>query len=279
MHTYFRWIFRPQLWVSVFVLGIVGFTTVNLAQRQVNAQSQGSLRATGEYSGEGLAPIGTHDFVVGYGSGPPAAPKPPTANCARVACLALSFDDGPRPSTTLRILDILDREQVPATFFVVGNKVAGNESILRQMHQGGHEIGNHSWSHADMTELTPRQIRQQIKLTQQAIEAAGVPAPTLFRPPYGYIDKTMQRTIPLTFALWNEDPRDWAAHTPKQVRVAVEKGAHPGGMIILHDVYDTTADSLEPMLHNLKKRGYHFVTVSQLHELQPDQKGMFYGQH
>src|SRR2546429_28308 len=76
-------------------------------------------------------------------------------DCGRTSCLALTFDDGPNPTVTPQVLDILDRHHVQATFFLIGSRVAGNEALLRRMHQAGHEIGNHSWSHVDFTTLSP----------------------------------------------------------------------------------------------------------------------------
>jgi peptidoglycan/xylan/chitin deacetylase (PgdA/CDA1 family) len=199
------------------------------------------------------------------------------ADCRRVACIALTFDDGPNAKTTAQILDTLEREHVAATFFVIGSRVAPNAQLIQRMHRDGFEIGNHSWTHPNLTAMKPKQIRAQIKQTQTAIERAGAPAPTLFRPPYGYSDSKMHRNISLTFMFWNEDPRDWEAHSAKQVVRAVETAARPGGVVDMHDIYKVTADALPHIIHNLKARQYHFVTVSQLLDLHPGQKGEFYG--
>jgi peptidoglycan/xylan/chitin deacetylase (PgdA/CDA1 family) len=200
-----------------------------------------------------------------------------TADCRHVACIALTFDDGPNAKTTAQILDTLEREHVSATFFVIGSRIAPNARLIQRMHQDGFEIGNHSWTHPDLTMLKPKQIRAQIEQTQVAIEHAGAPAPTLFRPPYGYSDSKLHRNISLTFMFWNEDPRDWAAHSAKQVAHAVLTAARPGGVIDMHDIYKVTADALPHVIHNLKARHYHFVTASQLLDLHPGQKGEFYG--
>lgn len=198
-------------------------------------------------------------------------------NCKLHPCLALTFDDGPNPYTTPSVLRILEREHVHASFFVVGSRVHGNEALLRRMWTDGDEIGDHSWTHPDMTTLKPAQIRQQIALTQNAIKAAGVPAPTLFRPPYGAIDQKVIANVPLTFMFWNEDPEDWAASSPKQVEKSVIASAKPGGVVDMHDIYEVTADSLDPIIKKLKTEHYQFVTVSQLLSLKPGQKGEYYG--
>lgn len=198
-------------------------------------------------------------------------------NCKIHPCIALTFDDGPDMYATPQVLGILEKEQVHASFFIVGSRVAGNQALLRRMWVDGDEIGDHSWTHPDFTTLTPGQIQGQIALTQAAIKAAGVPAPTLFRPPYGDVDQKVINNVPLTIMFWNEDPRDWAADSPQQVEKAVEASARPGGVVDMHDIYPVTAESLDPIIKKLKSKHYQFVTVSQLLALQPGQRGEFYG--
>lgn len=198
-------------------------------------------------------------------------------DCRVQPCIALTFDDGPNPYTTPQIVAILEKEQVRASFFMVGSRVRGNEALLQRMYQDGDEIGNHSWTHPDFTTLKPAQIKQQITQTQMAIAAAGVPAPTLFRPPYGAVDQKVVDNVPLTMMLWNEDPQDWQADSPDQVEQAVIASARPGGVVDMHDIYQVTAESLGPIIKGLKTKHYQFVTVSQLMGLKPGQKGKFYG--
>lgn len=190
------------------------------------------------------------------------APLPP--NCHMASCIALTFDDGPDPVTTAKVLDVLRAEQVPATFFVVGKRVHGNEALLQRMQREGHEIGNHSWSHTDFAKLTPEQMQWEIDMTQKAIVGAGVPAPKLFRPPYGSVSPVVKQQLPMRIALWNEDPKDWAAKDAAAVQAALIQSARPGGIIDAHDIYKTTASALEPTIKELKNRGYSFVTFSQM---------------
>lgn len=198
-------------------------------------------------------------------------------DCSLEPCIALTFDDGPNPLTTPQIVGILEKEQVRATFFMVGSRVSGNEATLRRMYADGDEIGNHSWTHPNFTTLTPDQVRQQIAATQNVITAAGVPAPTLFRPPYGAVNKMVITHVPLTIMFWNEDPRDWAASTPQQVEQGVLSSARPGGVIDMHDIYQVTVSALDPTIQKLKSEHYQFLTVSQLMGLRPGQRGSYYG--
>ncbi len=193
-----------------------------------------------------------------------AAIAPLAPNCRVANCIALTFDDGPNPATTSKILDILAQQHVPATFFVVGKRVHGNEALLRRIYDEGNEIGNHSWSHSDFTKLTPDQIKAEVMDTQNAIVAAGLPAPRLFRPPYGALTPTVKQSIPLRIALWNEDPNDWATRNAAAVQMALLASARPGGVIDAHDIYQATADSLGPTITALKARQFTFVTMSQM---------------
>ena len=197
-------------------------------------------------------------------------------DCAKVACMALTFDDGPKPEVTPRVLDILDKHNAKATFFLIGLHVPGNEAILRRMYQSGHEIGNHTWGHRDLSTLTPSEVEDEIEKAQQAITAAGVPVPRLFRSPYGAIDPMVRSHIPLTIISWNIDPEDWRAKKPEKIVEHVLSHAKPGAIVDLHDIYNVTADSLDPMLTALEQQ-YHLVTISQLLDLPPGQPGIFYG--
>ncbi len=198
-------------------------------------------------------------------------------NCKLQPCLALTFDDGPNPITTPQVLSILEAEHVHASFFVVGSRIAGNQALLQRMYADGDEIGDHSWTHPDFTTLSPDQIRQQIAQTQQAVAEAGVPAPTLFRPPYGAVNQKVIDNVSLTIMFWNEDPRDWAASNPVDVEKAVVASARPGGVVDMHDIYHLTVASLDPIIKQLKQDHYQFVTVSQLLGIKPGQKGEYYG--
>jgi peptidoglycan/xylan/chitin deacetylase (PgdA/CDA1 family) len=196
-------------------------------------------------------------------------------DCAKVACLALTFDDGPDPDATPRVLNILDRHNAKATFFLVGMQIAGNENIVRSIHQSGHEIGNHTWSHRKPSDLSPQELENDIARAQKTITALGVPAPRLFRPPYGVVDSMVRSHVSMTVVSWSIDPEDWRAKKPEQIIDHVLANAKPGAIVDLHDIYDITADALDPMITALEQ-DYHLVTVSELLNLPPGQPGIFY---
>jgi peptidoglycan/xylan/chitin deacetylase (PgdA/CDA1 family) len=200
----------------------------------------------------------------------------PPVDCAKVACIALTFDDGPDTEVTPRVLDILERHNAKATFFLIGSRVAGRGELARRIHLDGHEIGNHTWSHHKLSDLSPEMIQQEVAKAQEAIAAAGVPAPRLFRPPYGAIDSMVRSHVAMTVVSWNIDPEDWKAKKPEQIVEHVLAHAKPGAIVDLHDTEHITADALEPILASLGPN-YHFVTVSELLDLPAGQPGIFYG--
>jgi hypothetical protein len=128
----------------------------------------------------------------------------------------------------------------------------------------GHEIGNHTWSHRDLTTLKPAEITDQIGRADQAIEAATGFRPTLVRPPYGAFNRTVQKTVDRPLVLWRVDPRDWEHHDSAYVADYITKHVRPGDVVLMHDIHATTVDAVPQILDTLAERGYHFVTVSQL---------------
>jgi peptidoglycan/xylan/chitin deacetylase (PgdA/CDA1 family) len=197
-------------------------------------------------------------------------------DCSRHACMALTFDDGPDAAITPQILDTLKRHNVHATFFVMGRHIPGNEALLRRIHDEGHEIGNHSWNHPYFTRLPQEQILSEITSTEEAITKTGVPAPHLFRPPYGDINQAVASQIPLTVVRWNIDPEDWHPKKREHMLEHMAAYARPGGVVVLHDTEVTTAQMLDPLLTQLESQ-YTLVTVSNLLDITPGQRGVFFG--
>lgn len=201
---------------------------------------------------------------------------PPVPDCAATPCLALTFDDGPDGAVTPLILDVLARHQVKATFFVVGSHVAGRETILQREYLEGHEIGNHTWNHPDLSKLSPEGVVEQLQRTQATIAAAGVPAPRVVRPPYGVIDPMIMGHNHLTVVRWNVDPEDWKIRDPQKIFEHIVASARPGAVILLHDLYPSTAVAVDMAVQTLKPQ-YQFVTASQLLDLSPGDQGQYFG--
>ena len=257
---------RTILYFS-FVLAVVGFW---LAPLSVTAVVRAMVQPASDAHTSALAIDASVRATVSF------RPVRPHVDCGKTTCLAITFDDGPNPITTPRILDVLEAKRVPATFFVVGSRVHGQEKLLRRMYYDGNEIGNHSWNHPDLTAVTNSQILAQVSSTQSAVMSAGIPAPTLFRPPYGAVNAAVRSTIPMTLAMWNGDPLDWKEKDVTKVKDSIVASAKPGGVLDLHDIYAITADALGPAIDELKDK-YTFVTFSELFDLQPGQRGEYFG--
>ena len=190
--------------------------------------------------------------------------------------IALTFDDGPRADTTPQALDILKKYGAKATFFVVGNAITGNEAILQRMLAEGHEIGNHSYDHPNLTILSAAEVSSQIQLTQDAVFAATGQRPTVVRPPYGAINQSVMSVINMPAINWSVDTLDWKTHNTAAILSEVKAQTGNGGIILMHDIHQTTIDALPTVLDYLKKEGYEFVTVSELIGDNPNPHMVYY---
>lgn len=178
--------------------------------------------------------------------------------------IALTFDDGPDPTYTVRILETLEKYDAKATFFMLGNRVHSYPSIAKKVAEAGHEIGNHSWNHPSLTGITDVALQSEVKGTSDIIEAiTGQPA-TVFRPPYGAVDDRVRESTKLPVVLWNVDTLDWEHHDPELLLEHIAEDARAGSIILMHDIHKSTADGLDAVLENLQSQGYKFVTVSEM---------------
>lgn len=178
--------------------------------------------------------------------------------------VALTFDDGPSRLTTPVVLDLLKKYKAKATFFVLGQNIAGNEDILKRMIEEGHEIANHTWSHPNLTRITADQVKQEIELTQSAIEEVIGHRPTFMRPPYGAVNASVAAAAGLASIYWNVDTQDWSNRDPHLILSQVKAYTNPGAIILMHDIHQTTVDGLEPVLHYLTEQQYSLVTTTEL---------------
>lgn len=192
----------------------------------------------------------------------PVTPKPTSLSSTKM--VALTFDDGPHPKVTQQILKTLEKYDAKATFFVLGESVNKYPKVLKQVFDEGHEIGNHSYSHAKLTLLPLDQIRFQIQSTDAAVKALTGENTTVFRPPYGAYDNIVTSQLKVPKVLWTVDTLDWKHHDSKKTLQVVQENVKNGSIILMHDIHQTTADSLDAILATLEKQGYEFVTVSEL---------------
>lgn len=186
--------------------------------------------------------------------------------------VALTFDDGPHPELTPKLLDLLRAEGVRATFYVIGRNVDSYPDIARRIVAEGHEIANHSWSHPALTSLGAAKLNQELRSTSDIIERTTGRRPTNMRPPYGAINERVRQTIlrdhGLDVVMWSVDPLDWKRPGAGVVARRLVEGAAPGGILLAHDIHPGTIEAMPETIAGLKAKGLGFVTVSQLLALQ-----------
>ena len=178
--------------------------------------------------------------------------------------VALTFDDGPDGNTTPQALDILAKYKIKATFFVQGKNIAGNEAILKRMQAEGHEIGNHSWNHPVLTQLSLEDAKKQITDTEDAIKNVLGKSSKLMRPPYGAISDDIRNSLDLSFILWDVDSLDWKSKNEASIFTEIQHQTSDGAIILLHDIHQPSVNSLPKVIEYLQEQGYSFVTVSEL---------------
>lgn len=183
--------------------------------------------------------------------------------------IALTFDDGPSVESTDLILESLKKFNAHATFFVLGSRVESHPEIIKKMTALGNEVGNHSWDHSQLTKLSPKKIAVQVNKTQQIIKDSSNYVPTLLRPPYGAFDhKVMASCKSMDIALWDIDPEDWKIRNKEEIIQKVMSKAADGKVILMHDIYLTSAEAAEEIIRLLSEQHYQLVTVSELKEVQ-----------
>lgn len=179
---------------------------------------------------------------------------------AEAKYIALTFDDGPRRDTTGKLLDGLRERGASATFFLVGEEIAGKEDLVERMAAEGHQVGNHTWSHVRLA--NPETAGQEIRMTEAALEELLGEKNYWLRPPYGLIGEGVETGVPLV--KWSVDPRDWESRNTAQVVRAVLRDAGPNAIILLHDIYPTSVEAALQIVDALEEEGYWFVTVEEL---------------
>lgn len=187
---------------------------------------------------------------------PGAATEISAAPAACNGYVGLTYDDGPNNGTTTQLLNALRSAGVRATFFNIGTKVQQNQALARSQTNAGMWVGNHSWTHPHLTQLSAAQMNSELSQTQQAIQQATGQTPRLFRPPYGETNATLRSVeaqLGLAEVLWTVDSRDWAGASTAQI-VQAAGTLQSGGVILMHDGYQTTINAVPQIVANLTSR-------------------------
>ncbi|WP_380282741.1 polysaccharide deacetylase family protein [Kitasatospora purpeofusca] len=193
----------------------------------------------------------------------PAAP----AQAAAAKVVYLTFDDGPSPRYTPQVLTLLSQYGVRATFFEIGQNVAANPEVTRQVGAQGHSVQNHSWSHPDLRKVSKAAFQDQVTATDARIRAQTGTTPTCLRPPYGGVNGTVRSAaagLGKSIQLWSVDPQDWARPGRAAIERRVLDAVKPGSVVLLHDGggdRSQTVAALPAVLRTLKSRGYTFALL------------------
>lgn len=193
--------------------------------------------------------------------------------------IALTFDDGPGPRTG-ELVETLKKYNARATFFMLGENVGKYEESVQKMLEANCELGNHSYSHTQLTKLDEKQIQNEIQSTNKAIrKASGQPA-TVLRPPYGAVNDLVKESVGMPMIMWSDDTLDWKFKNAQNTIDSVLKNVQDGDIILMHDIHSSSVDAAIQLIPMLQQRGFQLVTVSELadaRDMSLQNGGQYYG--
>jgi peptidoglycan/xylan/chitin deacetylase (PgdA/CDA1 family) len=184
--------------------------------------------------------------------------------------IALTFDDGPHGTYTPQILDILNKNAVKATFFIVGTRAETYPEIVSQASQAGHAIGNHSWNHKSLAKLSTLAGLESLNKTNELISGLTGTTCYIVRPPFGHTSQRVKQMIHKQGwheIMWDSDSRDWENKNPDHILFKVMKSIAPGSIILFHDIHPGAAGMLQTLITACKNNGYRFITIPELIEI------------
>ncbi len=190
--------------------------------------------------------------------------------------IALTFDDGPSRQNTEAILSILKEYKIRATFFVIGENAAKDPDRIKMIYDAGHEIGNHTYTHAYISKIPEETLKKEIQKTEDLLFEITGEKPIVFRPPGGYYnDASLQVLEDMGYKtiLWSLDTKDWSMPKSDKIASKIEENATSGDIILFHDLEDPrlpTPETLKRIIPKLLEEGYEFITVSEMIENEAD---------
>ena len=188
--------------------------------------------------------------------------------------ISLTFDDGPNKIQTPKVLKILQKYEIKATFFVIGENIEYQKDILKMVYNQGHEIGNHFYTHDNINNLSKSEIKENIIKTNQLIYSTIGYTPKVVRPPYGIVNDNLKEVcfeLNMSIILWTDDKdsNDWQFKTSSEIIANLTKKVSNGDIFLFHDSnrkFTNTLEAIDKIIPTLKKKGYKFVSVSTLLE-------------
>ena len=178
--------------------------------------------------------------------------------------IAITFDDGPSGRYTGRLLDGLKERNVKASFFLIGENAEENPVLVERIYKEGHLIGNHTYSHVQMTHLSEEAAVREIEKTDQVISAISGEHVAYMRPPFGASQRELEVRMEVLPVLWSVDPLDWTTENVDEIVSKVVTEVEEGDIILLHDCYASSVEAALRIVDILQKEGYEFVTVDRL---------------
>lgn len=178
--------------------------------------------------------------------------------------IAITFDDGPHPRFTPRLLDGLKERGVKASFFVIGNLAEKYPELIAREKEEGHLIGNHTYAHIDIGKLPEEKGREEILRTSAVIKEITGNEVEFVRPPFGSWQKKLEQEMEMIPVLWSVDPLDWTTKNPDEIVNKVVTKVKENDIILLHDCYQSSVDAALRIIDILQKEGYEFVTVDDM---------------
>jgi peptidoglycan/xylan/chitin deacetylase (PgdA/CDA1 family) len=178
--------------------------------------------------------------------------------------VAITFDDGPNPAHTERLLDGLKERNVTATFFLIGSEVTEYPEIVKRMSEEGHLIGNHTYEHVDLCGVDEAQVKWQVEQTNDAIYEVTGERPVYIRPPYGSWSRSMEEATGMLEVLWTVDPRDWDCDDTGELIRRVLEQVENDSIILFHDASASSVDAALSVIDILTERGYEFVGANEI---------------
>lgn len=178
--------------------------------------------------------------------------------------IALTFDDGPHPIYTPQMLELLKEEQVPATFFLLGENVELYGDVVKEIAKEGHLIGNHTYHHVQVTSLSLEEACKEIQETSDLIEELTGTGTEYVRPPFGTWNEELEERLNLIPVMWSIDTKDWTTQNVDWIVRETVKHAEDHDIILMHDSYQSTVDAVKRVIEQLEAEGFEFVTVDEI---------------
>lgn len=178
--------------------------------------------------------------------------------------IALTFDDGPNKKYTLELLKGLKKRKVLATFFLMGKNIEGNEEIVKKIYEDGHLIGNHTYNHVCLNQVSEAKAKEEIEKTSNQIFEITGEYPVFIRPPFGEWRRNLELYVDMFPVFWDVDTLDWKSKNVSAIMDIVTNQVRDSSIILMHDSYRSSVDAALKIVDTLKEKGYEFVTVDRL---------------